>query len=132
VSSHACGGDCCRDFYLNIPPAEIGAAYLLIKAKQVAGEELTELQRDHIYIAEMVVRIDEDDEKSPRYTCLHFDNETGRCRSYDQRPAMCRDYPNYGKPDALPCFFCAFSESSPSLSPCALQNPELLKPAACP
>lgn len=30
------------------------------------------------------------------YTCRNLDRETGRCATYDTRPAMCRDYP-YGR-----------------------------------
>ena len=31
----------------------------------------------------------------PLYTCRHWDTETRLCGAYDQRPALCRDYP-YG------------------------------------
>lgn len=33
----------------------------------------------------------------PLYTCRHWDTETRLCGIYEQRPAMCRDYP-YGHP----------------------------------
>ena len=31
------------------------------------------------------------------FTCRHWDEETRLCTVYEQRPAMCRDYP-YGRP----------------------------------
>lgn len=31
------------------------------------------------------------------FTCRHWDEETGLCAVYAERPAMCRDYP-YGRP----------------------------------
>lgn len=30
---------------------------------------------------------------SPLYTCRHWDEQTGMCGAYDERPQMCRDYP---------------------------------------
>jgi Fe-S-cluster containining protein len=30
------------------------------------------------------------------FRCRHFDRETRRCTDYENRPAMCRDYPWYG------------------------------------
>lgn len=30
------------------------------------------------------------------FRCRHFDPDTRRCTDYDNRPAMCRDYPWYG------------------------------------
>jgi Fe-S-cluster containining protein len=92
-------------------PKALGDLYVVTKARQAAGEELTAFERDAIYIAEMVVRIDEDDETRARYTCKHFDDKAGRCLAYDSRPAMCRDYPNYGCAGA--CTFCGFSEPAP-------------------
>lgn len=122
MSSHACGGECCRDFTVSMDPKKLGDLYVVTKARQAAGEDLTNFERDAIYIAEMVVRIDEDDETRARYTCKHLDTTTGRCRSYDQRPAMCRDYPNYGC--AVACTFCGFSEPLPpsSLESCPGQQ----------
>ena len=34
---------------------------------------------------------------STYFTCRHFDLESRRCMDYDNRPAMCRNYP-YGDP----------------------------------
>jgi Fe-S-cluster containining protein len=36
------------------------------------------------------------------FTCRHWDEETGLCGAYDQRPAMCRDFP-YGRPCVYGC-----------------------------
>jgi Fe-S-cluster containining protein len=30
------------------------------------------------------------------FRCIHFDRETRRCTDYENRPAMCRNYPWYG------------------------------------
>ena len=37
------------------------------------------------------------------FTCRHWDTETRLCRAYDERPAMCRDYPY---PGGGPCRWC--------------------------
>ena len=46
----------------------------------------------------------------PLYTCVHWDEETGRCRDYDRRPSFCRDRRRRadglcaaGTSDAPPC-----------------------------
>ena len=31
-------------------------------------------------------------DKAPSGYCVHLDRETGRCRNWDQRPKVCRDY----------------------------------------
>lgn len=36
------------------------------------------------------------------YSCDRLDPETKRCTRYDERPAVCRDYPMYGRIDAPP------------------------------
>lgn len=125
MSSFACGGKCCQSFPLNFSPEDVGKKYVHAMARRAAGVPLSDFERDVIYIAEMVIRIDEDDEASPRYGCRHFDEKAGRCSAYEQRPAMCRDYPNYGGDFA--CLYCGFSEPLPSLSPSACpgqQSPE--------
>lgn len=127
MSSHACGGHCCTSFALNRAPADVGALYVVTKARQAAGEDLTDFERDLLYIAEMVIRVDEDDEAFPRYTCRHFRADVGLCGAYDQRPRMCRDYPDYD--GVNPCFECGFSNphGAGRLSATAESSP----PAAC-
>ena len=38
------------------------------------------------------------------YSCKHWDTETRLCRIYEQRPQMCRDYP---EPGSKVCGWCA-------------------------
>lgn len=93
--NHQCGGRCCQNFVINLKPEDIGRQYLDARARAAAGVPY-ETDRDIIFIAEMVIRIDEDDETYARYTCRHFVEATGLCGAYNERPRMCRDYP-YGR-----------------------------------
>lgn len=61
-------------------------------ARIIAGEA-NAYDWDFVYVAEMLIRIDEPDESTPRYTCAHFVEATGLCGAYEQRPDMCRRYP---------------------------------------
>lgn len=88
-----CGGRCCQDFDINVSPERLGELYIGSVARIVASEELIPYDWDIVRVAEMVIRIDEPDEALPRYTCRHFDEANGVCGDYDNRPAMCREYP---------------------------------------
>lgn len=62
--------------------------------------------------------------RSVFYECRHFDRETRRCRIYERRPPMCRDYPWYGDPPdgskALPPD-CSYIEDVPE----ELRHPQM-------
>lgn len=102
-----CGGRCCEDFPLNHAPGTIAELYAVALQRPEADRSRNDL--DIITIAEMVIRIDEDDETSPRYTCKHLRN--GLCSIYNNRPKMCSDYPGYGRGGA--CSHCSFVQPIP-------------------
>jgi Fe-S-cluster containining protein len=62
--------------------------------------------KDGAFISDMLIHLGPVDgygpesviasEEQHHWTCRHHDVDTGNCRVYDQRPAMCRDYP-YGR-----------------------------------
>lgn len=92
--SHQCGGRCCQGFYLSHPPERVGELYLNALAHVIAFEPPYDWEI--LFIAEMLIRIDEPDEANPVYTCQHFVVATGLCGVYDARPSMCRRFP-YGR-----------------------------------
>lgn len=98
-----CGGKCCEDFPLSHSPERVAELYAAARALMEAGEAYDE---DVVTIAEMVIRIDEDDEARPRYTCKHLDRAAGLCTIYERRPKMCSDFPGYGRGGA--CHICGF------------------------
>lgn len=109
-SQNVCGGDCCRDFYISNTPADIGWRYEWAIARIFAGEA-SAWDWEIVTIAEMVIRIDEDDEATARYTCRNL-TSAGLCGAYDRRPNMCRDYPGYGRGGS--CNHCGFVQAIPT------------------
>jgi len=85
-----CMGHCCEDFILMYSPEELHT--------KMTGH------KDDDFIARMVLYKGRyGDGRHPssglayHYTCRYFDKTTRNCTVYDQRPAMCRDYP-YNRP----------------------------------
>lgn len=66
--TNGCTGACCEDFTLNVKGLE-----------RFPVGYLRPLEGDH-------------------YTCSKWDRTTRRCTVYDQRPQICRDYP-----EVIPC-----------------------------
>lgn len=89
-----CGGRCCRSFPINASPEHIGERYAEAKRFLEHGDPTHAQSLDLVTIAEMVIRIDQEDDESPRYTCKHLGTD-GLCGIYERRPKMCREYP-YG------------------------------------
>ena len=98
MSERTCDGHCCAAFYLPVPHEEMTAKHMC-------------RFRDGAYIAAMVLPLtadaaaerlghgwpDTSEARHNLYTCRFWDHRTRLCVAYDDRPAMCRDYP-YGKP----------------------------------
>lgn len=127
--SHACGGRCCQNFVIGShTPERIGELYLNAKACEAAGVSVPS-DRDIIFVAEMVIRIDEDDEWRARYTCKHFVEATGLCGVYDQRPKMCREFP-YGKVCDYGCGYQNELPEGPALVQITKPESENERPAA--
>ena len=77
-----CTGECCRCIALPISPAELEQNH----ATYMDGGKLLMM-----LTAEFI-----NTKGKWRYTCGSWDESTGRCRAYEQRPQMCRGYP-YGE-----------------------------------
>jgi Putative zinc- or iron-chelating domain len=81
LAATVCSGECCRRF-------------------SVAGMTLAQLQeatgfQDVAKIASMVIPLKNiEGETSPMFTCRHWNVETKRCMDYENRPRMCRTFPN--------------------------------------
>lgn len=108
-SQKLCGGRCCDGFYMSHAPAEIGDRYLWAVARIQAGEA-NFWDWEFVTIAEMLIRIDEDDEATPRYRCANL-LPSGLCGVYPTRPHMCKDYPGYGNGGS--CATCGFRQPLP-------------------
>ena len=85
--SIACGGLCCRRFFLDLTPDELACPDTMAR------------MADGAYIADMVIPLETVDDQS-FYTCRHL-REDGLCGSYETRPQMCRAFP-YGEPCPFP------------------------------
>lgn len=114
---HRCGGQCCRGFAL---PGSTAAQREQTRAEIVAwrdaGGEFQPWMREHLYVADMLVPLTRADaivlfpllevpEDPELYTCKHFDPSAGLCTRYEERPTMCRTFP-----DGRPCPFCGYTE----------------------
>lgn len=109
-----CAGHCCQTFSLPYSPAELWASYRRWKDMKKAETSLhksgvsnkTLVFSDIHLIAPMViylgyktipyrtVRPVSKTEKNYYYTCKHFDKASKNCAIYEDRPLMCRSYPD--------------------------------------
>lgn len=113
--SDRCSGDCCRDFVLPFGMDEMRERYdaavqavLRLEARDLDLEIIRVYRR----LIPLVGPFPEGEasgytvkvtpymgtrETYHHYTCRSFDPVAGSCTTYDTRPDMCRDYPEYGK-----------------------------------
>lgn len=112
--SISCGGRCCAVFPYPFSPAEL-------RNRWRWWPDTREACRDDLYIADMLVPLDPDEalrrmidfgsfptgpynpEWTPElaasdpgyslYTCRHWDEVSGLCNAFEDRPKMCREYP---------------------------------------
>jgi Fe-S-cluster containining protein len=103
MPERTCDGRCCAVFPISWDVT--GASWY-----DPEGDPLAE----RLFIADMLVPLNNHEAKErwiklglgdlprwmeyspqPLYTCRHWDIETRLCQAYEQRPALCRDYP-YG------------------------------------
>lgn len=103
-----CGGKCCTRFPISISPATLGTRYLEVVAWRDSGGEMDPWMRDEITVAEMLIPLHEEGDEVPQYTCIHHDAQSGLCTIYEDRPAMCRDFPGYDRGGS--CQHCGFTE----------------------
>lgn len=96
-----CTGHCCKDFYLPFAPIQLAH-----ETKKLAIGKSRYEAKDFEKISKMLIFLRTNHNKRRaravggfeyRYTCKHFDRETGNCMNYENRPRMCSDYPYGGK-----------------------------------
>ena len=105
---NSCIGACCKDFTLPVSPMQFAFERKRKKSRWFEGHQ----------IADMVIFLREDQQEQensngrktmrhmPRlyhYTCKHFNTDTKLCMDYENRPHMCRDFPNHGVTMVKPC-----------------------------
>lgn len=90
-----CAGACCAVFPLHLTSG-LGAVddllYILSMLVPLTREQAAE-RYARLGYGELI-------DYGPDYdlfTCRHWDEQTRLCTAYDQRPAMCRDYPYEGR-----------------------------------
>lgn len=87
-----CSGHCCQHFTLPWPDDQLPNILWAHKAGAVAWQD-----PEWLFIVNMTVPIHQHDPLYRfTYTCRHFDQPSGNCTIYDDRPEMCRNYP-YGR-----------------------------------
>jgi Fe-S-cluster containining protein len=97
----SCTGKCCVAFPLNKTLGELAA----MRYPASAFEALTILGMiQPLTVEETRERaarfgLGEPDDEIKYYSCRHWDEETRLCTIYDERPWMCRTYPNEDKCD---------------------------------
>lgn len=119
-----CTGHCCKRFYLPVTPTQLQGEAELIR---LGGRSRFGPTKDVLMIADMVIHLETREHKGETlgvyrdsdnwYTCKHFNEESGNCMNYENRPDMCRNYP-YGRA-------CTFKECT--YKPEELINPDCLK-----
>lgn len=102
---NGCCGTCCERFTMNITPEQRSksiAAELSDKKfwidflddayvyRRVIKDEFQSIQ----FIADMIIERPVREDGLRTYTCQHFDIEERICKIYDQRPGLCRRYPD--------------------------------------
>lgn len=107
-----CDGRCCSVFHLSSPlwmldlrnRRNVARGYdpaLDPNKPLMIVDMLIRLTPDQI--AERIERFDlpadlaEDRIGNGQFTCRHWDEDSRLCTIYEDRPPMCRDYPNHGK-----------------------------------
>lgn len=128
-----CTGGCCERFYLPYSPEELMAKYDAWKRQSVGeriemvapvhGRQRSPSVPEDIHIVALMVKplfpvdaANSVDHVLPAwqekqrgdyggwwYTCKHYDRESRNCTIYEQRPAVCREYPSYGRDTK--CFY---------------------------
>lgn len=91
-----CTGHCCRYFSVG-PPEEAAAQLNRLIARGGDSGDAQKVKDLLIYRGYFTNPLNEDQEPEHWYTCKHFvvDEEyDGHCAIYEERPMMCRKYPN--------------------------------------
>lgn len=105
-----CNGKCCEDFFLAYSPSELKESYEYWREQKY---ETGRTFLDDIWLIYPMVRLarteQEDGKTLHYYRCTHLTVE-GKCGIYENRPAMCAEYP-YGRE----CRFCGVTAGTKEL-----------------
>jgi len=96
-----CTGHCCRDFSLPYFPDEFKRRHKHIVDGVQIYRMVIYIGIGHLNHAGQRVKY------YPRYTCRNYNSDKKECEIYEDRPAMCRDYPYRGQTCTYPG--CTFS-----------------------
>lgn len=98
-----CSGHCCKSFSVDVVYANGGLE--ACRAKHAAGDPAW-ASEEHRVVLDMLIELgegtanptapDEEGDFGMFYGCKHHDENSGDCRIYERRPAMCREYPYRG------------------------------------
>lgn len=100
----ACTGQCCAVFYLPITAAEMTPAWMsrVADGRYIMGMVLPLTQDAAGELAAMHdISLPIERGAGHWYACRMWDDRSGLCRAYEERPRMCSRYP-YGEP----CLHC--------------------------
>jgi Fe-S-cluster containining protein len=97
-----CTGHCCRRLFVHAIAERFD--FSLAKFREVIAADLAadpaRVPRDYVFVADMLIptgeRVGPGERSLEWYACRHFDEKTGDCTVYDQRPKMCSEYPYRG------------------------------------
>ncbi len=105
-----CGGDCCRAFtFPHCGMMSLAENYMVTRNWRDAGQPMEPYMHDTITVGEMVIPLFEEEDEMQIWTCRHLVRATGLCGIYEQRPQLCRDYPN-----GQTCGHCGYTEPVPA------------------
>ena len=104
--TQGCAGTCCAAFHIRHTPTSLRRA--VATGRVVDGQQILDML---IPLTPKEARERNVEHGGPgtgfpwsarghHFTCRHWDEGTGLCGIYEDRPGMCRDYP-YGKPCPL-------------------------------
>lgn len=103
--SNTCAGACCAVFPMHLGQATFTNGRELRPDNEYILDMLIPLTRRQALARSRRLGYPDPPNYGPKYglfTCKHWDEETRLCGDYENRPAMCRDYP-YGRPCERGC-----------------------------
>lgn len=90
----ACHGGCCAVLCLSVDHATLLADPERFTDGPFLAEMLILLEAEEVAERRERFGIPAGDEAREWFTCKHFDEIARRCTAYEDRPGMCRIYPN--------------------------------------
>ena len=110
----SCDGRCCSSFYLSTSLPELWEQYqqAILGTLDYSDNSI----EDIMIIAPMIYEV-EVGEEGQKYSCRHWDRETFKCKIYDKRPTMCRDYPYQTK-----CDYCGWQAEIKMAEPAVIND----------